>query len=212
MPSVEKWTNSLQDVQVSITPENFQHAAKVFQKFGCDNLGSYHDLYLITCTLLLAYVVEQFRKVTYSFYGLDGAHYYTFSHLSGDAFLKVSKARVELLTDRSRLKMDENLINGGVSSVFSKSLATMNKYLEGFDETKARTYGFLVDANNLYAGILQNFPLPLGEFEIVDIELSTVLKTANYSELGFVLEIDLDYPYYLHNMHKLSTGSNEKEN
>ena len=86
-----------------------------------------------------------------------------------------------------------------------------NNYLEGFDETKARTYGFLVDANNLYDGIMQKFPLPLSKFEIVDVELSTVLKTANDSEIGFlvhfvegirIVQVDLDYPDALHKMHK----------
>ena len=76
------------------------------------------------------------------------------------------------------------------------------KYLEGFDETKARTYGFLVDANNLHGGVMQKFPLPLREFEIVDVELSTILKTANDSEIGFVLDVDFDHPDALHNMHK----------
>ena len=131
-----KRTNSLQDRLVSISPENFQHA-NVFQEFVCQILSSYHDLYLATDTLLLACVVEQFRKVTYFTYGLDTPHYYTFSHLSGDAFLKVIEAIVELPTDRSHLEMVENLIRGSVSSMFSKRLATMsNKYLEGFDETE----------------------------------------------------------------------------
>ena len=62
LPSVEKWTNSLEDGHVSITPANFQHATKEFQKFGCENLGSYRDLYLTTDSLLLAYVVEKFRN------------------------------------------------------------------------------------------------------------------------------------------------------
>ena len=87
--------------------------------------------------------------------------------------------------------------------MFSEPLATMNnKYLEGFSETKARTDGFLVDANNLYGGIMQKFPLPLREFEIVDVELSTFLKTANDSEFGFVLGVELDYFDALHNIHK----------
>ena len=51
--------------------------------------------------MLLTYV----KEVTYSTCGLDSAHYYTYSHLSGDDFLKFSKARVELLTDRSHLEM-----------------------------------------------------------------------------------------------------------
>ena len=37
LPSVGKWTSSLQDGQVSITPAKFQHALKVSQKFGCEN-------------------------------------------------------------------------------------------------------------------------------------------------------------------------------
>ena len=131
LPSVKNWTNFLQDAQVSTILETFQHAAKVFQTFGCQNLGSYQDFHLTTDTLLLACVVEQFRKVTYSKYGLDIGHYYTCSHLSGDAFLEVSKGRVEMLTDRSQLEMAENLIRGGVSPVFSGRLARKNSnYLE----------------------------------------------------------------------------------
>ena len=59
-----------------------------------------------------------------------------------------------------------------------------------------------MDANNLYGGIMQKFPLPLSEFEIMDVELSTILETANHSEIGFILEVDLDHTDALHNMHK----------
>ena len=135
-------------------------------------------------------MVEQFRKVTYSTYGLHGAHHYACFHLSSDVFLKVRKARLELLTDRSHLERASNLIRRGVSSVFPKPLATMNnKHLQRFDERKARTYGFLVDANNLHGGIMHKHSLPLTYFDIVDVELSTSLKTANDSEIGLVLEV-----------------------
>ena len=203
LPKLEKWTNSLHGGQVSISAENLEQANKVFSTFNCRNLGDYHDIYLTVDTLLLACVVEEFRKVTYSTYGLDSAHYFTCSHLSGDAFLKVSKARVELMTDRMQLEMAENLIRGGVSSIFSKRLATMNNsYLDSFDDSKAISYGLLLDANNLYGGIMQNFPLPLGNFQIVDVELSEILSTDKESDVGYVLEVDLDYPDCLHNMHK----------
>ena len=138
--------------------------------FGCETPCSYHDLYLTTDTLLLASVIEQIRKVSYSTYGLHSVHYYTCSNLSGDAYMKASKASVELLTAGSHLEMAKNLIRGVISSVFSKHLATMNnKYLEAFDETKARLCRLLVDANNLYDGIEQNFPRPLSDFDIVDV-------------------------------------------
>ena len=110
---------------------------------------------------------------------------------------------MELLTNRSPLEMAENLIRLGAPSMRSKRLATMNnKYREGFDETKKRTYIFFMDANNLCGGIMQKFPLPLSEFEIVDVALSTIFKTANDTENGFVFEVNLDNTDAFPKIHK----------
>ena len=46
------------------------------------------------------------------------------------------------------------------------------------------------------------FSLPLSDVEIVDAELSTILKIAKDSENGFILEVNLDYLDVLHFMHK----------
>ena len=81
MPSVRKRTNSLPDGQLSIAPESFLHATNFLQMLESENVGSYHDLYITTHTLLLACVVEQFRKGTISTYGLVSAHYYTCSRV-----------------------------------------------------------------------------------------------------------------------------------
>ena len=115
---------------------------------------------------------------------------------------KVSKVRFELITEHSQLKMAENLVRVGVSLVFSNCLATMNnKYLKAVDERKARTNGLPVDANNFYGGIMQTIPVPLREFEIIDVELRSSLKTTNNSDIGFVLEVDINYPDGHNNMH-----------
>ena len=127
--------------------------------FGCENLGDYHDLYLKTDTLL-AWVVEEFRSVCYETYKLDSIQYFSSSHLSGDAFLRTSKADLCLITEREHLEMVENMIRGGVSSVYKKRhLKCNNKYLDNCDPTQDETYGLLVDANNLYGGIMEKFPL-----------------------------------------------------
>ena len=204
LPALENWTNSLNGGTVSITAEDLQHAQKVFSTFNCQTLGDYHDLYLTIDTFLLACVFEEFRKMTFSTYGLDSAHYFTCSNLSGDAFLKVSNVSIELLTDREHLEIAENLIRGGVASVFSKRLAVMNnEYLSSYDEMKAKTYGIMLDANNLYGGIMEKFPLPLKDFAIDNqSSLDTILNTSNESPIGYILEVDLDYPDSLHNLHK----------
>ena len=44
-------------------------------------------------------------------------------------------------------------------------------------------------------------PLPTGGFHWVDIKPEDVSKLANYSEKGYLLEVDIAYPRELHNYH-----------
>ena len=204
LPPREQWKDSLRNGEVMITEDQWQHAEKVYEQFQCENLGDYHNLYLLTDTLLLACVVEEFRSLCYKTYGLDSAHYFTCSHLSGDAFLKICRADIELLTDRSHLEMVENMIRGGVSSVFDKRLfKANNRHLDDHNNGEYDTYGVLLDANNLYGGVMEKLPLPLNSFETVqNINLSKILETSNDSEEGYILEVDLHYPDKLHDGHE----------
>ena len=114
--------------------------------FCCENIGDYHDLK--TDTILAC--VEEFRSVCYETYKLDSIQYFSSSHLSGDTFLRTCNADLCLITEREHLEMVENMIRGGVSSVYEKRhLKCNNKYLDNYDPTQDETYGILVDANNL---------------------------------------------------------------
>ena len=213
LPSIEFWKNSLNGGEISITETNYAHAERVFVTFGCKTLGDYHDLYLKCDTLLLACVVEEFRKVCYDTYGLDSVHYFTSSHLSGDAFLKTCEADLELLTDREHLEMAENMIRGGVASIFSKRLfQANNKYLKEFNATEESSYGFLVDANNLYGGVMEKLPLPLKNFRKVNVPLEQILSTDADSSIGYILEVDLEYPDDIHDSQKDFPLAPTKEN
>ena len=44
-----------------ITDKDYEHAQKVQEVFKIKNLGEYHDLYVESDKLLLAYVFENFR-------------------------------------------------------------------------------------------------------------------------------------------------------
>ena len=97
--------------------------------------------------------------------------------------------------------MVEILIRGGVFSAFSKPLTTMNnEYLERCCN-KLTINDLLVEDYNLYAGIKQNFLLPLKNFEILDVNLSSLLETRNAPQINYVFEVDFEYPDRLHNMH-----------
>ena len=149
-----------------LNEEEWNHAQKVYERFSCSNLGDYHDLYVKTDTLILACVVEEIRTLCYNTYGLDSAHYFTCSHLSGDVFLKKCPADIELLNDREQQELVENIIRGGVAFAFDKKYLKANKmYVTEQNYKDYNTYGVLLDANSLYGGIMEKFPQPLNEFE-----------------------------------------------
>ena len=211
LPSREKWTNSLQQYQISVTEDEYKHVLKVFEAFKCKTIGEHYNLYLKTDVFLLAVVVLCFRKVCYQTYGLDCCQCYTASNLSGDAMIKICKSSLELLTNREQLEMVEGLIRGGVSSIYNKRLPVANnKYLPIFNPKESSTFKVMIDVNNLYGGIIENFPLPLNDFEFKDEQwdsdlepqfIQKVPETPDDSDVGYILEADLSYPDALHDLH-----------
>ena len=169
LPPRSLWTNSLHQFKVNVTQEEYEHAVEVIKIFECSTVGEYYDIYLQTDVFLLAAIVLCFRKVCNETYGFDCCQYYTASNLSGDAMLKTCKVHIELLTQREHLDLVENLIRGGISSVYSKRLAVANnKYLENFDAESPSTFIIMIDANNLYGGVMEKFCLPLNNFDYFD--------------------------------------------
>ena len=211
LPALYHWKNSLDRFEINITMSDYDRAHDVFEEFNCKTIGDYYDLYLTTDVFLLATVMMCFRRVCYETYGLDCCQYYTASNLSGDAMLKTCKPNLKLLTERDHLEMTENLMRGGISCVYSERLCSANnKDVSGFKSDEDSTYIVMIDANNLYGGVMEKYPLPLGDFESFEntwdekaekelIEL--VLNTPVDSETGYILEVDLEYPEELHDLH-----------
>ena len=90
-----------------VSDQDYEHAHRVWSKFGIKELGEYHDLYLHMDVILLANVFEAFRKVCLDNYGLDPAHFYTAPRLVWKACLKKTKISLELLLDPDMLLMFE---------------------------------------------------------------------------------------------------------
>ena len=57
----EKFYSKLNDEH--ITDEEYAHAQRVWEAFGCKTLGEYHDPYVKTDVALLADVFENFRNL-----------------------------------------------------------------------------------------------------------------------------------------------------
>ena len=88
----------------------------MWEKFGCETMRDYHDLYLKLDVLLLADVFENFRNMATESYGLDPLHYLTLPSFSWDACLRKTKVKLDLLDDPEKFLMVENNIRGGFPS------------------------------------------------------------------------------------------------
>ena len=77
-----------------------------------------------------------------------------------------------------------------------------NMYMEEYNPLNPSTYIICIDANNLYGGIMEKFMLPLNNFEWDNtVSLDTILSTSDASEVGYIVEVDLEYPDSLHDDH-----------
>ena len=123
----------------------------------------------------------------------------TSSHFSGDAFVKTCEADLELLIDREHLEIAENVIRGGVASIFFNRFFKANmRYMKGFNANEKINFGLLIDANILYGGVMEKLLLPLKDSRKIDIPLQQILNTTAESLIGCVSEVELDYPNVLH--------------
>ena len=159
-------------------------------------LQDYHDLYNETGVLLFADVFENFRDICIKIYKLDPAHYYTAPGLAWDAALKITKVELELLSDIDMLLMVEEGIRGGVSMISNRYGKSNNKYMgDKFNPSEPSKYITYLDANNLY-GWAMSKPLPTHGFKWMKVN---ELKT--WEKHPCILEVDLEYPKILHDLH-----------
>ena len=176
LPPKSKFYSRLNDS--NITDEEYKHAKNVWKEFNCKTMRNYHDLYLKTDVLLLADVMENYRNVCIGNYRLDPLWYYTAPGLAWDAALKISKIKLELITDPDMYLLVENGIRGGISTIMKRYAKANNPYANNFDPKKENTYIQYLDANNLY-GWAMSQPLPVDEFKWMD-----ELELQDWNNLG----------------------------
>ena len=186
-----------------IADKDYKHAQNVWDTFNLKSMGEYHDLYLKSDILLLAHVFEKFRKTCSQYYKLDPAHYFTSPGLSWDAMLKMTDIKLELMTDVHMFQFIERGLRGGVSYIANRYGKSNNKYMKTYDEKAPSKYITYLDANNLYGWAMSQF-LRTGNFRWMTEKQIDKIDLAKYKEnsnKGLILEVDLEYPEELHNLH-----------
>ena len=201
LPTKEEFYSILNNEHIS--DEDYSHAQKVWNTFKLQTMGEYHNLYLKSDILLLADVFENFRKTCLQYYKLDPCHYFTSPGLSWDAMLKMTNIKLELMTDIDMFQFIEKGMRGGISYIANRYGKANNKYMSEYDEKEPSKYIMYLDANNLYGWAMSQY-LPTGGFKWLTEKQINKINLAQYNEdsnKGLLIEVDLEYPKELHDLH-----------
>ena len=201
LPTKEEFYSILNNEHIS--DKDYCHAKKVWNTFQLQTMGEYHNLYLQSDILLLADVFENFRKTCLQYYKLDPCHYFTSPGLSWDAMLKMTNIQLELMTDIDMFQFIEKGMRGGISYIANRYGKANNKYMSKYDKNKPSKYIMYLDANNLYGWAMSQY-LPTGGFKWLTEKQINKINLAQYNEdsnKGLLIEVDLEYPKELHDLH-----------
>ena len=201
LPTKDEFFSALNDQH--ITHVEYEYARKVWETFNIKTMGQYHNLYLKSDVLLLADVFESFGKTCLQYYKLDPCHYFTSPGLSWDAMLKMTSIELELMTNVDMFQFIEKGMRGGVSYIANRYGKANNKNMEEYDENAPSKYIMYLDANNLYGWATSQY-LPTGNFRWMTDKDTNKIDLGKYKadgKKGLSLEVDLEYPEELHDLH-----------
>ena len=202
LPSKEHFYSHLYEEQ--ITDKDYTRANVIWKHFDIKNLGEYHDLYLMTDVYLLTDVFENFRDMCLNYFGIDPAYYLTLPNFAWNAFLNLTNIRLEQILIREMYEMIEKGLRGGMTQCTYKKVDANNKYMnEQYDKSNPSSFISYLDANNLY-GLAMWKKLPYADFtwNFSKIDEKKILNYNGEDDIGYILEVDLDYPEHQHYLHK----------
>ena len=153
-------------------------------------MDEYHDLYLKT-DVLLCDVFEKFIACLMD-YGLDPCHYFSSPGLSWDAMLKMTGIKLEKINDIDMYLFLEKGTRGGISYI-------CKRYSKSNDNINIMYW----DMNNLYGWAMGCNYLPYGGFKWLnekEIDNFDIFSIKENSNIGYILEVDLEYCKELHDV------------
>ena len=142
------------------------------------------------------------------FYGLDPCHYFSSPGLSWGGMLKMICVRLKKIVDIDMYLFIEKGLRGGISYIAKRYGEANNKYMKSFDTEKPSKFITYLAMNNLY-GLAMSGYLPYGGFKkwLKNVDGFGVNSISEKSKIGYIVEVDLEYPdelYVLHNDYPLA--------
>ena len=199
LPGKEKFYRLLTGKK-KISDKEYEHVLKVWNKFGMEKMKDYHNLYLKCDILLLAVVFEKFRNNSLMNCGLCPSHYLSAPALSWDVMLNMTKVELKLILDPDMYIFFEKGTRGRVSHISNRYSNANNKYLKSFDQKQESKHIKYFDVNHLHGYAMSKF-LPASGLQWIDPKEFDLNKYTSNSSKGCVLEVDLEHPKELQELH-----------
>ena len=121
--------------------------------------------------------------------------------------LKMTGVKLEKILDIDMYLFIEKGLRGGISYISKRFGKANNKDIKNNDPTKPSKYILDPDMNNLYEWGMSGY-LPFGRFRwLKNIDNFGVNSISEKSPIGYVLEVDFEYPdklHYLYNDYPLA--------
>ena len=117
--------------------------------------------------------------------------------------LKMTKLELEKISGSDKYMFFEQGMRGGVSYINKRYSKANNEYCKDYDKEKPKNYIIYLDMNNLYGHAMSQY-LPYANFKWVkniDKIKQKLMNIKSNSSTGYVLEVDLEYPQKLHDIH-----------
>jgi hypothetical protein len=137
LPSIEEFHNKLTDSPCD--PDDYLHAQKVWDYFGCKTLRDYHDIYLHTDVVLLADVFHKFRSFCIKDYKINPVAYISAPQMFSDAMLKYTGVKLNVIVDHEMYLFWEKHKLGETTFLNEQYATTNNKYIPATNQTSLRT-------------------------------------------------------------------------
>ncbi|GBM62529.1 hypothetical protein AVEN_170389-1, partial [Araneus ventricosus] len=111
--------------------------------------------------------------------------------------------KLDLFTDINMHLFIEKGTRGGVSMISNRHSEAKHPQCPHYDASEANKYITYLDANNLYGWAMSQL-LPVNNFECLspeEISLQEICQTPDDATTGYILEVDMEFPPELHDLH-----------
>ena len=169
--------------------------------FNIKNMGNYHNHYLKKAILLFIIYYEKFISTCKKYYEVDPCHYFSSPGLSWDAMLKMTGIELERISNIDKYLFIKKGRRGEISYIAKRYTKVNNKNMIDYSPEEPSTFITYLDKNNLYGWPISEY-LPHEKFEWVkNVDELDVMSINKKSDVGYFLEVDLEYPNELHELH-----------